>query len=443
MRWTDYERGDYSPQHRVANCLPPQKHWGCALTPTLYRERSGSSEGAFRRSGARGRWTRTNRVVDFKLPEELEMLRSTVRGYVDRHLRPLEQSVDRSDHLDPDVFRELRRKAVELGLYAHNLPAEIGGGGLSMLGQVVVGEELGRTSMPLADAVGFLPRLIAEADAAQRSWFVDPLVRGERTVAYALTESDAGSDLGGLRTRGERIPGGWRVTGGKQFISGADIADVIIVLAVTDPAASLRSRFTLFIIERSDPGFHYLGNFHKMGWKGYQLGAFSLEGCELRDERVLGAVGGGFDAVMATINEARIEYSGRYVGMADELLKLAVKYASERRTFGAPLASHQAIQFSLADCDCELEAARMLAYRAAVLADEGDPDFRIAGCRSKLYAAEMVGRVADRVLQIFGGAGYMGDFPVERMYRDARAFRIGEGTSEIQRMQIARHLLRG
>ena len=379
--------------------------------------------------------------MDFKLPEELEMLRTTVRGFVARNLRPLEQSVDRSDHLDQAVFRDLRRKAVELGLYAHNLPAEVGGGGLGLLGQVVIGEEIGRTSMPLADAIGFLPLAIAEANAGQRDWFVDPLVTGESTVAYALTEPDAGSDLGSIKTRAQRIAGRWRLTGSKQFISGADIADMIIVLAVTDPSAPLRSRFTLFIVERTHPGFHYLGNFHKMGWKGYQLGAFSLDDCELSDDHVLGTVGGGFDSIMATINTSRIEYSGRYVGMADELLKLAVNYARERRTFGASLASHQAIQFSLADCDCEIEAARLLTYRAAQLADEGDPHFRIAGSRSKLYASEMVGRVADRVLQIFGGAGYMSDFPVERMYRDARAFRIGEGTSEMQRMQIARHLL--
>jgi len=382
------------------------------------------------------------RQVDFTVPPELEMLRTTVRGYVQRHLRPLEQTVDRSDHLDPAVFRQLRGKAVELGLYAHNLPAEIGGGGLGLLGQVIIGEEIGRTSMPLADAVGFLPLAIAEAGIHQRSWFVDPLVSGERLVAYALTESDAGSDLGGLKTRAERIGQRWRLSGSKQFISGADIADFIIVLAVTDPRAPLRSRFTMFIVERTCPGFHYLGNFHKMGWKGYQLGAFSLDGCELDDDHVLGAVGGGFESMMATINATRIEYSGRYVGMADELLRLAVDYARQRRTFGEQLASHQAIQFSLADCDCEIEAARLLTYRAAALADAGDPHFRIAGSRSKLYASEMVGRVADRVLQIFGGAGYMADFPVERMYRDARAFRIGEGTSEIQRMQVARHLLR-
>jgi acyl-CoA dehydrogenase len=244
-----------------------------------------------------------------------------------------------------------------------------------------------------------------------------------------------------LKLRGRRSDVGWVLNGAKQFISGADYADFIIVLAVTDPDAPLRSRFTLFIVPRDNPGFIYTGNFRKMGWKGYQLGAFTLENCEVGDGHVLGDVGGGFAAMMATINTTRIEYSARYVGMADELLRLARGYVNERRAFGSRLGDHQAIQFMLADSDCEVEASRLLTYRAATLADEGNPDFRIAGSRSKLYASETVGRVADRVLQIFGGAGYMCDWPVERMYRDARAFRIGEGTSEMQRIQIARAFL--
>ena len=379
--------------------------------------------------------------MNFQMPEELEMLRDTVRRYVDQELRPLEATIEATDCLEDDVFRRLRKKAVDIGLYAHNLPESIGGGGLGMLGQVVVGEEIGKTCMPLADAIGFLPASLGLASPAQRSWFVDPIVSGELTVAYALTEPDAGSDLSGLKTKGTRKGDGWLLQGAKQYISGADYADYIIVLAVTDTEAALRSRFTLFIVDRKNPGFQYLRNFRKMGWRGYQLGAFVLDGCELSDEHVLGKVGGGFDAIMATINTTRIEYSGRYVGMADELLKLAINYANERNAFGKTLGDHQAIQFSLADCDCELEAARMLTYRAAVLTDQGDSRSRLAGTRSKLYASEMVGRVADRVLQIFGGAGYMCDFPIERMYRDARAFRIGEGTSEMQRIQIARTIL--
>jgi acyl-CoA dehydrogenase len=379
--------------------------------------------------------------VDFTLPEELEMLRATVRGYVTKYLRPLEKSVEEKDHLDDEVFRNLRRQAVALGLYAHNLPESFGGGGLSVLAQVVVGEEIGRTSMPLADAVGFLPATMTLASEAQRDWFTDPLVSGELTVAYALTEPDAGSDLGSLRTRGERIGGKWVLNGGKQFISGADYADFIIILAVTDSSASLRSRQTLFIIDRKNPGFKYLGVMRKMGWRGYQLGAFSLQDCVVEDSHVLGEVGGGFGGMMATINTTRIEYAGRYVGMAEELMKLAVEHANIRKTFGAKLGSHQAIQFMLADSDCELQASRLLAYQAADFADRGDPAARIAGSRAKLYASEMVGRVADRVMQIFGGSGYMCDLPIERMYRDARAFRIGEGTSEMQRIQIARALL--
>jgi acyl-CoA dehydrogenase len=380
--------------------------------------------------------------MDFSFPHETELLRETVRRYVDDELRPLERSVEEEDRLDEAVFARLRRKAVEIGLYAHNLPESCGGGGLSVLEQVVVGEEIGRTCMPLADAAGFLPASLALAGDHQRDWFLEPVVGGDKLIAYALTESDAGSDLSALKTRASKTSAGWMLNGSKQFISGADIADFIIVLAVTDAAADLRSRFTLFIVDRSNPGFHYLRNFKKMGWRGYQLGAFALEDCEVSPAHVLGDVGGGFDAMMATINTTRIEYAGRYVGMADELLKLALDYSKQRQTFGKPLSSHQAIQFSLADCDCELEAARMLAYRAACLADEGHVDTRLAGSRAKLYASEMVGRVADRVLQIFGGAGYMSDFPVERMYRDARAFRIGEGTSEMQRIQIVRLILK-
>jgi acyl-CoA dehydrogenase len=379
--------------------------------------------------------------MDFTLSEELTLVRATARGYVQKYLRPLEKEVEERDYLDDEVFLQLRQEAVKLGLYAHNLPENLGGGGLSVLGQVIIGEELGKTSMPLADAVGFLPATMALASEGQRGWFVDPVVSGEKTVAYALTEPDAGSDLGNLRTRGVRQDGKWVLNGAKQFISGADYADFIILLVVTDPEAALRSRYTLFLVERTNPGFHYLGVMRKMGWRGYQLGAFSLEDCAIEDSHVLGEVGGGFGGMMATINTTRIEYAGRYVGMGDELMRLAIEQAKNRKTFGATLGSHQMIQTMLADSDCELQASRLLAYHAADLADRGDPSARIAGSRAKLYASEMVGRVADRVLQIFGGSGYMCDLPIERMYRDSRAFRIGEGTSEMQRIQIARALL--
>lgn len=380
--------------------------------------------------------------MDFELPEELNQVRRTVRGFIEKHLRPLEAEVDQADHVDPAVMRDLRRKAVELGLYAHNLPADIGGGGLSALGQVVVAEELGSTSIPLAKAAGFLPELLTVATAEQRPWFLDPLIAGEKTVCYAMTEPDAGSDLGGIKTRAVKTDGGWVLNGSKQFVSFVSTADFIVVLAITDPAAALGGRFSLFITEKSNPGFRFIRSFKKMGWRGADFAAFALDDCFVPDGHVLGGVNQGFGAMMRTVNSTRVQLSGIYNGVATEVLNRGVAYAKERRTFGARLADHQVIQFRLADIDCELAASKLLSYRAADAVDRGDEAARIAASRAKLYASEMAGRAVDGVLQIFGAAGYVADLPIERFYRDARAFRIGEGASEMQRIQIARHLLR-
>ncbi|TDV36501.1 acyl-CoA dehydrogenase [Paraburkholderia caballeronis] len=379
--------------------------------------------------------------MDFTLPHELEMIRQTVKQFVDRNLRPLERQVDEADEVDPAVDRQLRKLSVELGLYGHNLPEALGGGGLGALAQAVIGEELGRTTIPLAATLGYLPGSLRFVNPEQREWFLDPILKADKLLAYAITEPDAGSDFGRVATRARRDGDRWILNGTKQFISSAKTADYVILLAVTDPDAPLRSRYTMFIVDCKSPAFHYLRTLKKMGWHGSSLSVFSLDDYEASDAHVLGKVGEGFDCIMATINSTRIQYSGRYVGMAAELLELAVDYATQRVTFGKPIGEHQAIQFMLADSEVELQAARLLTYHAATLADNGDRLVRIAASRSKLYGSEMVGRVADRVVQIFGGAGYVCDLPVERMYRDARAFRIGEGTSEMHRLQIARNLL--
>ena len=380
--------------------------------------------------------------MDFTLPQELEMIRQTVKTFVDRNLRPLEREVEEADDVDPAVDKRLRKLSIELGLYGHNLPESLGGAGLSSLAQAVIGEELGRTTIPLAATLGYLPGSLAYTRPDQKEWFLDPILRADKVLSYAISEPDAGSDFGRIATRARRQGDNWVLNGTKQFISGAKHADVVILLAVTDPEAPLRSRFSLFIVERDNPGFRYLRTMKKMGWHGSSLGVFALDECVVPDDHVLGKVGGGFDAIMATVNATRIQYSGRYVGMASELLELAVDYAKQRVASGSPIGEYQAVQFMLADSEVELQAARMLTYHAAWLADNGDPQVRIAASRSKLYGSEMVGRVADRVVQIFGGAGYVSDLPIERMYRDARAFRIGEGTSEMHRIQIARNLLR-
>ena len=372
---------------------------------------------------------------------EIEMVRTTVRGFVRSRLAPLEESVERADDIDLKVLAGLRKEALALGLYGFNMPASVGGPGLPASMQFAILEELTYTSVPLSEALGYLPLSLSFCNQEQKGRVVDPVLNADKTVTYALTEPNAGSDLGGLRTRAVRVEGGWRLNGSKHFISHAETADYILVLAVTDENASLKKRLTTFIVERSNPGVVGMTRYRKMGWRGYHLNGFTLEDCIVPNRDVLGEVGSGFLTMMASINHDRIFSACRSLGLAARGHEMACAYARERQAFGAPLREHQAIQMMVADNDVEIEAARALIHRAVALAEANDPDFRIAASRAKLYASEMGCRVSDRVLQIFGGMGYMCELPVERLYRDARGFRIGEGTSEMQRIQIARHAL--
>jgi len=375
------------------------------------------------------------------ISSELEMVQDTVRKFVLQELRPLERDVDIADDIDPATVRALRTKAARLGLVGFNIPAALGGGGVGALGEVLIGTEVGRTSIPLGETVGRLPQAIVFASAEQRQWLLNPALKGEVTACVALTEPDAGSDLAGIQTCARPHADGWILDGSKVFISNAETSDYIFVLAVTDASADLRHRFTTFILDRDSPGLTIGRRFRKLGWNGYHISAFSLQDCALGSDRVLGRVGAGFDTLIAAVNSMRLYIAARCLGAAEELLRLAAEFAQTRHTFGKRLGSHQAIQFMLADMDVGIEAARGLIYAAAWKSETSSPDFRIAASRAKLFATEMAGRVADSALQIFGGAGFMADLPIERMYRDLRGYRIGEGTSEMQRIQIARHVL--
>ena len=236
--------------------------------------------------------------MDFTFPEELVLLRETVKRYVDKELRPLEKGIEEAGKADPEVLRSLRLKAATVGIYAHNLPTEIGGGGLNCLGQVVVAEELGRTTMPLSRSAGYLPALLAYCNPQQQSWFVDPLVSGEKFVTYAVTEPDAGSDVGSTKTRASKVNDAWVLNGGKCFVSNVDIADWVIVVAVTDGQASINNRFTLFIVEKSNPGVHFIRNIRKIGWHGAEFCQFSLDDCHVSDDSIIGEVNGGFELIM-------------------------------------------------------------------------------------------------------------------------------------------------
>jgi acyl-CoA dehydrogenase len=381
-------------------------------------------------------------MKDFGITEELEQFQQSVGRFLDRRIKPLEQQVEESDELPVEIVKDLVAEAIELGLYAYNMPSALGGPGLPMIGQVLITEEFGRTLMPFAELFRLSGTLFS-AQAQQREWFVDPILRGEKRVCMGLTEPDAGSDLGAIRTNAHREGDRWVINGSKQFVSHADTADFIVVLAVTDPSAGLKDRFTSFIVEKQNPGFQVTRRFKKMGWRGYHLAAFSLDDCVVTDKAVLGSVGGGFQTAILSVNTTRIHAGARCVGMAADALNQARQWANDRKTFGRRLGEHQAILFKLADMDVEIDAARLLTYKAAAAFDRDDPGVRIAAARTKLYASEVLGRVADSAVQIFGGAGYMSDLPIERIYRDARAYRIGEGSSEMQRIQIGRSVLAG
>ena len=373
--------------------------------------------------------------------DEIAMLRATTRRFVRERLVPLEAQVEAADDIEPALLAQLRQEAVALGLYGFNLPESLGGPGLPADAKLAVLEEITYTSVPLTEVAGYLPLSLNFCNAEQRARLLPALRAGKEVITYAMTEPNAGSDLGAIRMRAEKKDGGWVLNGSKQFISHAETANHIIVLALTDPGAPLKRRLTTFIVARGNPGIAGMTRYRKMGWRGYHLNGFSLDNCFVSDADVLGQPGDGFLAIMESINHDRIFSACRSLGLAQRGHEMSCAYAKERVAFDATLSQHQGIQFMIADNDVEIEAARLLIYRAAKLIEAEDPAARIAAARAKLYASEMGCRVSDRVLQIFGGMGYMCDLPVERFYRDARAFRIGEGTSEMQRIQIARHVL--
>jgi alkylation response protein AidB-like acyl-CoA dehydrogenase len=372
---------------------------------------------------------------------ELSMVRATARRFVRQRLVPLEQKIETDDDVGLELLAQLRSEVAALGLYGFNLPENIGGPGLSAATKVAILEELTYTSVPLSEVFGHLPLQLSQANDEQRQTMLPDVLSGRKIVTYALTEPNAGSDLGGLRTRAVKADGGWMLNGSKHFISHAETADYVIVLAVTNPSASLKERFGTFILRRDNPGVVGMTRYKKMGWRGYHLNGFSLENCFVPDADVLGAPDAGFLGMMQSINQDRLLSASRSLGLSARAHAMACEYAVERKAFGASLSQHQAIQFMVADNDVDIEAARLLIASAAEMIEADDPQGRIAASRAKLFASEMGCRVTDRVLQIFGAMGYMCELPVERFYRDARAFRIGEGTSEMQRLQIARAAL--
>ena len=374
--------------------------------------------------------------MDYPIPGEFAQLVRLTEQFVRNELLPHEQQIERDDHLPADLRRRLRSKAAELGLFAFNMPAEVGGPGLPYLAQVLIREQLGKVSVALADMVGRPPKALLACTGDQRERFLLPCVRAEKTWAFALTEPNAGSDAAALKTRATCTSGGWLLNGTKHFISHGDFADVVIVIAMVDAGNAP----TAFLVERQTPGFA-VGRIHsKMGWRGYPMAELVFADAFVPEANRLGEPGDGLRLALSAIGEARIGVAAHCVGLAQRAFDYALNHLKVRRQFGQPLGRFQGLQWAVADMALDIEQSRALLYAAARTMD-GAGDARTAVSMAKLSCTEMAGRVTDSALQLLGGAGYMAEGPLEMLYRDARAFRIGEGTSEIQKNQIARAVL--
>jgi len=384
--------------------------------------------------------------VDFTIPENYRMMAETVRRFVERELEPISKQVEEEDRIPEEVVQKMR----ELGLFGLSIPEEYGGLGLGTLGECIVYEELSKTNACFRTRIGTnngigSQGILIDGTEEQKRKYLPKIASGEWTACFALTEPEAGSDAANIKTRAELKGDHWVLNGRKCFITNGNIADVATVFAVTDPQKRAKGGITAFIVEKTFPGF-YVGTIEKkMGLRGSHTAELIFEDCIVPRENVIGGdqmIGYGFKTAMKVLDKGRLTMGACAVGAAQKLLELSIKYAKQRVQFGRPIAEFQAIQFMLAEMATNIYAARQMVYHAAWLRDQRGTSVIKEASMVKLFCTEMVNRVADMALQIHGGMGYMKDYPIERFYRDVRLMRIYEGTSEIQKIVIARELLK-
>ena len=376
------------------------------------------------------------------LPELLE----AVRRFVDKRLVPLEAQVDQADEVPADVVDDMKA----LGLFGLSIPEAYGGLGLGMEDEARVAMEFGRTSPAFRSVFGSTvgigsQGIVMDGTEAQKRDYLPRLARGELISSFCLTEPDAGSDAASLRTRARRDGDSYVLDGTKRYITNADKADVFTVMARTADTPKPADGVTAFIVEAATPGLRIGLPERKMGQRGAHVCDVVFDGCRVPADRVIGGSKGegrGFRTAMKVIDRGRLHIAAVCVGTAGRLVDEMRRYALERRQFGKPIADFQLVQAMIADSETERCAARALVLEAARLRDTGAGVTKEASM-AKYFASEMVGRVADRAVQVFGGAGYIADYGIERFYRDVRLFRLYEGTSQIQQLVIAREVLKG
>jgi len=381
-------------------------------------------------------------VIDFSISSETQLLLDSVRRFIKEELAPHEAEVEEVQYVRPELANELRAKAKNLGLFAMGMPAECGGGGLSAVDMCLCEEEFGFTKDALVRrAFGAIPGSLENCVGEQRERYLLPAVRGDINVALGMTEPNAGSDAAGIKTAARREGDDYIINGSKHFISDADVADAFIITAVTDPTKGAKG-ISAFIIDKGTPGFTVGRIQYMMGLRATNHSELVFENVRLSKDQMLGPEGSGLFQALSTINRVRLGMvGGRSVGMARKLLQMSIDYANERKQFGQAIGQFQMVQAMLADMATEIFAARMMVLNAAWETDQGfDPREKVS--MVKYYASEMLGRVADKAVQIFGGMGYCREMPLEQLYRDARVYRIFDGASDIHRVVIARSLLK-
>jgi acyl-CoA dehydrogenase len=378
--------------------------------------------------------------MDFSLPDDVRLLQSTVRDYVRDRLVPIAAQIEHDDAVPEDVLAEMK----ELGLFAVPFPEEYGGGGFGELGYCILLEELGHTNAAISNIVGGHCSLSGMAivhggSPELKSRYLPAMATGEKLGAFALTEPNAGSDAAHIETTAVRDGDHFVLNGSKLWVSNGPIADLYTVFAVTDPTAGTRG-ISAFVVDRDTPGVAIGKVDEKMGLRGSRTSEVYFQDARVPAHNMLGEEGRGFRVALQTLDGGRVALGASCVGQAQAALDLAIEYSKQRRQFGRPIGSNQAIQWMLADSEVEIHAGRLMVYQAAWSIEYGRRASHEAAM-VKVYCSEMTNRVIDRALQIHGGMGYMKEFPIERMYRDARILRIYEGTSEVQRMIIAADLL--
>ena len=383
--------------------------------------------------------------MHFGLTDEQKMIVETTRSFVENELYPHEMEVERTGHLRMDLIKEIQAKAMAAGLYAANMPAEVGGAGLDTLSWLLYERELGRANYALHwTCVARPSNILLAGTEAQREKYLYPCIRGEKWDCLAMTEPGAGSDLRGMKASAKPDGDDWVLNGTKHFISHADLADFAICFMASgeeDTPRGKKKLITAFFVDKGTPGFTVRDGYRNVSHRGYTNAILEFDNCRIPKEQVLGEVHKGFDVANTWLGATRLQVASTCLGRAERALGHAVQYAAERHQFGQSIGKFQGISFKLADMAMELKAAELLTWEAAWKFDEGtvtEADMSMA----KLKATEVLAFIADEAIQIHGGMGLMDDLPLERIWRDARVERIWEGTSEIQRHIISRQMLR-